>query len=512
MPAIVPATSSGGVAAAARGARRRRPAPRRAAPSRRAPTPSGAARPASAARAPRRPSPTRPKQLEHRRVSSASTACVGRGEASTPWRDLDRACSASTRKTGVPGYAARSVAPAACAPRIETTRFARRRSRGHRRELRRLVGEDHEIGALGHLAVEATRLAAERAGERLRAAGAGVRARARARPSRARAPAPCSRADEADHGADSSLRRSLTIVRECPRRSPAAAASTARSPSAPARSRPGSSGSAARSALGGVLWEIGAGAAASCASCAPPGARLGLPEPACCAARGRRPRHGRAGPRRPPAPRRDAHGARAAPSGAELDARSDPRGAGDDRLAPPARAASASSRRWATSSGCSAAGEGRASRPADPEHPDARRCVAAVLRGARPPSDGGFDPATSRSPRPYLFLAPIAARRPSGCGGVTAPRRVERDQARPGRGRSRAASARATAHGGAGGGGRATRRRRRPARREPPSSSRRRRSTARSAYVADPAVQRRALRRPCVRGSARECPRRVSTG
>ena len=65
-----------------------------------------------------------------------------------------------------------------------------------------------------------------------------------------------------------------------------------------------------------------------------------------------------------------------------------------------------------------AAGE-VALRPVDPEHPDARRCVAAYFAELDARSGGGFDPATSRTPRPDLFLVAYRGEEAVGCGGVT---------------------------------------------------------------------------------------------
>jgi DNA-binding MarR family transcriptional regulator len=62
---------------------------------------------------------------------------------------------------------------------------------------------------------------------------------------------------------------------------------------------------------------------------------------------------------------------------------------------------------------------GIALRPTDPEHPDARRCVAAYFAELDARSGGGFDPATSRSPHPDLFLVAYRGDEAVGCGGVT---------------------------------------------------------------------------------------------
>jgi DNA-binding MarR family transcriptional regulator/N-acetylglutamate synthase-like GNAT family acetyltransferase len=57
-------------------------------------------------------------------------------------------------------------------------------------------------------------------------------------------------------------------------------------------------------------------------------------------------------------------------------------------------------------------------RAVDPEHPDARRCVAAYFAELDARSDGGFDPAASRSAHPDLFLVAYRGEEALGCGGV----------------------------------------------------------------------------------------------
>ena len=58
-------------------------------------------------------------------------------------------------------------------------------------------------------------------------------------------------------------------------------------------------------------------------------------------------------------------------------------------------------------------------RAVDPEHPDARRCVAAYFAELDARSGGGFDAATSRSVPPDLFLVAYRGKEAVGCGGVT---------------------------------------------------------------------------------------------
>jgi len=58
-------------------------------------------------------------------------------------------------------------------------------------------------------------------------------------------------------------------------------------------------------------------------------------------------------------------------------------------------------------------------RTVDPEHPDARHCVAAYFAELDARSGGGFDPSTSRSVHPDLFLVAYRGEEAVGCGGVT---------------------------------------------------------------------------------------------
>jgi DNA-binding MarR family transcriptional regulator len=58
-------------------------------------------------------------------------------------------------------------------------------------------------------------------------------------------------------------------------------------------------------------------------------------------------------------------------------------------------------------------------RAVDPEHPDARRCLAAYFAELDARSDGAFDPATSRPAHPDLLLLAYRGEEPVGCGGVT---------------------------------------------------------------------------------------------
>jgi ribosomal protein S18 acetylase RimI-like enzyme len=58
-------------------------------------------------------------------------------------------------------------------------------------------------------------------------------------------------------------------------------------------------------------------------------------------------------------------------------------------------------------------------RAVDPDDDDAQRCVAAYFAELDARSGGGFDPGTSRSVRPDLFLVAYRGDRAVGCGGVT---------------------------------------------------------------------------------------------
>ena len=58
-------------------------------------------------------------------------------------------------------------------------------------------------------------------------------------------------------------------------------------------------------------------------------------------------------------------------------------------------------------------------RAVDPEHPDARRCVAAYFAELDARSGGGFDPATSRPAHPDLMLVAYRGEEAIACGGVT---------------------------------------------------------------------------------------------
>ena len=59
-------------------------------------------------------------------------------------------------------------------------------------------------------------------------------------------------------------------------------------------------------------------------------------------------------------------------------------------------------------------------RPVDPEHPDARRCVAAYFAELDARSDGGFDPANEPAAMPapadHCSSSPRCARWPSAAG------------------------------------------------------------------------------------------------
>ena len=58
-------------------------------------------------------------------------------------------------------------------------------------------------------------------------------------------------------------------------------------------------------------------------------------------------------------------------------------------------------------------------RRADPDHPDARRCLAAYFAELDARSGGGFDPATSRPANPDLLLLAYRDETAVACGGVT---------------------------------------------------------------------------------------------
>ena len=86
------------------------------------------------------------------------------------------------------------------AARIETTALACGADLGrHRRELRRLVAQDDDVGTLRDLGRGGQRLAADLLGQRLRALGHHVGAQQRPTPAEGEPPGHAPGADEADH-------------------------------------------------------------------------------------------------------------------------------------------------------------------------------------------------------------------------------------------------------------------------------------------------------------------------